>query len=153
MIFPLTGAGASLLGGWLLDRTGGRAGRIMLPSLLLLVGTLAVLGVVPLVGRSFLALLFLATVSIFLMIPYTFCSGVLAINLGGKQAGATACGLIDFFGYLGAVFSGYGIARVAGQFGWSAAFAVLAGAALLTCGAVVLFMLLPNNFPLESDRD
>ena len=55
--------------------------------------------------------------------------GVIALDLGGKRGGSTAAGLIDAAGYLGAIVSVYGVARLAEVHGWSAGFRVLAGAA------------------------
>ena len=63
------------------------------------------------------------------------------LNLGGKLGSSTAAGLIDAAGYLGAVFSGYGIGGLAQVFGWPTVFLVLAGAAVLTALVTVLYWL------------
>lgn len=141
MVFPLMGGVAAFAGGWLLQRLGGRPGRVMLPSLILMVLALAVLAVAPLRGRPVEALLLLAAVGTFMTIPYSFCSGVLAVEFGGKRASATAAGVIDGMGYLGAAFSGWGIAAIASRYGWSMAFAVLAATGLVTAAVVGIYLL------------
>jgi OPA family glycerol-3-phosphate transporter-like MFS transporter len=141
LVFPLTGGLAACAGGWLSERCGNRHGRVMLPSLILMVIALAVLSLLPLRGRHVEALVVLATVALFMTIPYSFCSGVLAIDLGGKRASATATGLVDTAGYLGGALSGWGIAAVASRAGWPMAFSVLAGTGLATAAVVGIYML------------
>jgi sugar phosphate permease len=116
----------------------------MLPSVLLLVGALVVLAVVPLGGRPVAALVLLAAVSAFLLLPYSFCAGVMSIDLGGRRASATVSGVVDSAGYLGGVLSGYGVARVSSQYGWPAAFIALAVVGALTAVAVVDYTLRAN---------
>jgi OPA family glycerol-3-phosphate transporter-like MFS transporter len=132
MWFPLVGAASALAAGALSDRLKGRHGRVAFPALLLLVGALIVLSETPTAGRAWLALLLICAVSFFLMAPYSFPSGVIALSLGGKRGSSTAAGLIDGAGYLGAVLSGWGIGSLAQRYGWSVAFIVLAGVAALT---------------------
>jgi OPA family glycerol-3-phosphate transporter-like MFS transporter len=49
----------------------------------------------------------IGTIALFMMGPYTYCSGVMAMNLGGKRAAAASAGIIDVFGYMcGAIISG-----------------------------------------------
>jgi OPA family glycerol-3-phosphate transporter-like MFS transporter len=143
MAFPLAGAAAALAGGWLSDRCGGRHGRVMLPSVVLMVGVLGALAVLPLRDRPVTALALVAAAGAFLIVPYSFCSGVLSIDLGGRRASATVSGLVDTAGYLGAILSGSAIARVVEGRGWPAAFGVLAVVGLLTAGAVLAFALRP----------
>src|SRR5205807_7712925 len=99
------------------------------------------LGLVDLRGRPGLALAMIAAVAFALMAPYTFCSGVMALDLGGRRGGGTAAGLIDAAGYLGAVLSGLGIGALAESQGWAAAFAALAAAAALTCVVAAVYWL------------
>lgn len=138
LVFPLAGAAASLLCGWLVDQLGGRFGLVVIASLLLLVAALGVISVVPVEHNAPLAMTLIALVAFAVMGPYTFCSGVLAVKLGGQRAGATSAGIIDTLGYLGAVLAGSGVGRVAQSYGWSTAFLALAGIASLTlCVAAV----------------
>ena len=129
-LFPLIGGVSVLLAGFGGDRLG-RSGRSAI-----LCGGLAALGVVLIAlgrldfggGRAVpIALVSLAG---FLLIgPYSFLAGAVALDFGGKRGGATASGLIDGFGYLGGTAAGFGVARVAGAFGWSGVFLGLSGVA------------------------
>jgi OPA family glycerol-3-phosphate transporter-like MFS transporter len=141
-VFPGAGALAALAAGALSDRLRGQRGRILFPSLVALTATLLVLALVNVRGRPGLALLLIASVAVTLMAPYTFCSGVIALDLGGRRGGGTAAGLIDSAGYLGAVLSGLGIGALAeSSYGWVAAFAALAAAAGLTCLVAAVYWL------------
>jgi OPA family glycerol-3-phosphate transporter-like MFS transporter len=139
LVFPLVGAAAVLLAGRVSDRLHGKHGRVMVPCLVLLVGALWLLAAADTRGKPVLALLLIAGVSCSLLPPYSFCAGVMALDLGGKRGPATAAGLIDTAGYLGAVLSGYGIGRVAEAHGWAAAFGLLAAVAGLTLATAALY--------------
>jgi OPA family glycerol-3-phosphate transporter-like MFS transporter len=143
LAFPLSGAAAVLAGGFLSDLCGGRHGRVMLPSLALLTAVLAALALTPLRGRPVAAVLLLAAAGACLLIPYSFCAGVMSIDLGGRKAGATASGVVDAVGYLGGVLSGWGFAAVATRYGWPAAFAILGGITVVTGAVVCVYMLTP----------
>jgi OPA family glycerol-3-phosphate transporter-like MFS transporter len=143
LAFPLAGAAAVPAGGFLSQLCDGRHGRVMLPSLVLLTGVLALLALAPLGGRPVEAVLLLAAAGACLLIPYSFCAGVMSIDLGGRKAGATASGVVDAGGYLGGVLSGWGVAAVATRFGWPTAFGMLAGITVVTCVPVVVYMLTP----------
>jgi OPA family glycerol-3-phosphate transporter-like MFS transporter len=106
-LFPLCGAVACLAAGWGADRLRGRFGRLIVPLLALTTATTWAFTNANLHGHPTLALALIAGVALFVMGPYTFCSGVLALNLGGKRAGAASTGIIDSVGYFcGAVVSG-----------------------------------------------
>jgi OPA family glycerol-3-phosphate transporter-like MFS transporter len=142
LFFPLVGAAVALVAGLLTDRLRGMHGRVMVPSLILLVAALGLMALVDARGQPVLALVLLSLVSCFLMAPYTFCAGVIALDLGGKRGSATAAGLIDSAGYLSAtLFSGYGVGRIAETRGWTTAFAFLALVAGLTLVAAALYWL------------
>jgi sugar phosphate permease len=139
LIFPLSGAASAICAGWLVDRTGGRFGPVVVPCLVALVVTLGLLAWLPGEGEALLALSLIGLVGFFLLAPYTFCSGVLAVKFGGQRAGATAAGIIDTAGYLGAVLSGSGIAWIAQRKGWDAAFGTLASIAALTLAVSLVY--------------
>jgi MFS transporter, OPA family, glycerol-3-phosphate transporter len=132
LVFPLIGTVSALGAGWLVDRTGGRFGPVVLPSLFALVVVLGMLVWLPGEGEAMLTLILIGTAAFFLIAPYTFCSGVMAVKFGGQRGGATAAGIIDTAGYLGAVMAGSGIGRIIDSYGWGAAFGTLAGVAGLT---------------------
>lgn len=111
-LFPLCGAVASLVAGWYGDRLKGRFGSLIVPLAALTTGVLWAFASADLHGRPALALALIGAAALFVMGPYTFCSGVLALNIGGKRGGAASTGIIDAAGYLcGAVVAG----RVAGH--------------------------------------
>ena len=153
-VFPLAGALSAIFSGWLVDRLGGAYGRVVVVSLVGLVAVLLLLATLPLEGRAWLALVVIGAAAFFLLAPYTFCSGVLAVKLGGQRGGATAAGIIDTAGYLGAVVSGSVVGRIAEIHGWGTAFASLAGVAGVTLAVAAVYALrrppTPPGQPHES---
>jgi OPA family glycerol-3-phosphate transporter-like MFS transporter len=139
MFFPLVGAPGAVVGGVATDRMRGRHGRIVVPSLLGLVAITGLLAVFQLGARPYLAVSLLSAVALFMMAPYSFLTGVMALDLGGKRGSATAAGLIDSAGYLGAVASGYGVGTLADRWGWHTAFAGLAATAGVTAFVGIVY--------------
>ncbi len=148
LLFPLVGAGAALAGGWLIDRTGGRFGPVVLPALAGLTAALAALAAAGATGPAAVALT--CGAALFLAAPYTFCSGVLAARMGGQRAGATAAGLIDAAGYLGGVVGLAAVGRLSTSHGWGTAFAALAAVAGLTLLVGVAFAARERRGRIES---
>ena len=138
-VFPFVGAWSALLAGLASDRLKGKHGRVAFPSLIILIASLWFLASSSLTGKPYLALVLLGGVSFFLMGPYSFCSGVMSLDLGGKHGSATTAGLVDGAGYIGALASGWGIGRIAQEYGWSTAFHVLAGIAGLVAIAAAVY--------------
>ncbi len=116
---PLGGAAAVVMAGVLSDRIGGRHGRIILPSLVLLGVTLLAIATMDTQGRPVLALSLVTAAQFFLVGPYSYLAGVMALDLGGKTGNSTASALTDTAGYIGALLSGFGTAgsrkRTAGR--------------------------------------
>ncbi|MCC7492640.1 MAG: MFS transporter [Fimbriimonadaceae bacterium] len=139
MLFPLTGAVASLVTGRCGDRLPGRLHRVLVPSLVGLAISLLVLTLAPTEGAPALAVVLTCVVSFFLIGPYTLFSGVVAMNLGGKHGAGTATGLVDSAGYCGGLLAGAGLGTIAEHHGWSAAFGVLTGVAVVTLTAGLLY--------------
>jgi sugar phosphate permease len=127
-IFPAVGAVSVLATGWLSDRLGA-TGR----SLILVIGlaattiALAFLGAVKTgpVG-AIVALILIGITAFCLLGPYSYLGGAMALDFGGKQAGASASGIIDGIGYLGGALAGVGVAQVSVAFGWRGVFTALA---------------------------
>jgi sugar phosphate permease len=89
-----------------------------------------------------LPLLAIGTVAFCLLGPYSYLGGALALDFGGKQAGAVSSGMIDGIGYLGAVVAGDSVGRISQYFGWQGVFLALAGvSALAALGAGYLYYL------------
>jgi OPA family glycerol-3-phosphate transporter-like MFS transporter len=143
-VFPAVGAVSVLTTGWLSDRLGVN-GR----SLIMFVGlgatAIALLVLMAMPSSStgaLLPLLAIGTIAFCLLGPYSYLGGAIALDFGGKQAGAVSSGIIDGVGYLGAVVAGDSIARVSVSFGWQGVFVALAVvSALAAMGAGCLYFL------------
>ena len=142
--FPLLGLSGTLLAGWISDRfSGGRRGPVMATMLiglvLSLVGLAHLGGLAAQVGMApqTLALPLTGLVGFCLLGPYSMVGGgVVALDFGGKDAAATAAGLLDGVGYFGASLAGVGVAAVVEHSGWSGAWhclAAMAGGSVLLC--------------------
>jgi sugar phosphate permease len=143
-VFPAVGAVSVLATGWLSDRLGvnGRA-LIMFVGLLATAATLLVLTTIRSSSTGpLLPLIAIGTVAFCLLGPYSYLGGAIALDFGGKQAGAVSSGMIDGIGYLGAVVAGDSIARVSVYFGWQGVFVALAIVSFLSAlGAGCLYSL------------
>ena len=143
-VFPGVGAVSVIVAGWWSDRIGsaGRAvllcGGLAASTAALLLLTLAPVSA----SGSVLALAAIGLVAFCLLGPYSYLGGALALDFGGRHAGAAASGLIDGVGYLGAVLAGVTVARLAVAFGWRGVFVALAiVCALSALGAAALLMI------------
>ncbi|MGH8303579.1 MAG: MFS transporter [Steroidobacteraceae bacterium] len=126
-IFPGVGAISVLLAGWLGDRLGSNGRPLIL--LVGLTGTAIALLFLAEIHRGAmdtLPIALIGVVAFFLIGPYAYLGGAMALDFGGKAAGAVASGIIDGIGYLGAVFAGAGGAKIAVTFGWRYLFGTLA---------------------------
>ncbi len=139
-LFPLCGAVASLAAGWYGDRLKGRYGRLMVPLAALATIVLWAFANTDLRDRPTLALALIGAAALFVMGPYTFCSGVLALNLGGKRAGAASTGIIDAIGYLcGAIVSGEVAGHLVKHYGFAPLLDVLFWLGVGTCAVTVVY--------------
>lgn len=140
-LFPFFGGVAVILAGVVGDRFG-RGGRaaVILVGMVLCGLALGVLGAADFSGHSRNALALLSLVAFLLIGPYSYLAGAISLDLGGKRAAATACGIIDGLGYLGGALAGAGVAKVSVMLGWQGVFHVLAGVALLTSVAAAFFL-------------
>ena len=136
---PAIGALAALSAGVLSDKLGGKHGRVVVPSLVLLIVAAGMLAVVPMNGRPLVAIILLCAASFFLVAPYSFLSGVMALDFGGKRGASTAAGLSDSAGYMGAILSGWFVGWTAETFGWAAVFGLLAVAAIASLFVAMVY--------------
>jgi sugar phosphate permease len=84
----------------------------------------------------------IGTIAFCLLGPYSYLGGAMALDFGGKRAGAVSSGIIDGVGYLGAAVAGDSIGRVSVAFGWQGVFVALAAvSALAALGAGYLYFL------------
>lgn len=140
-IFPGVGAVSVLVTGWLGDRLGDNGWPLLL--VLGLTSTVVALLLLAMLHRqgagAMLPIALISTVAFCLLGPYAYLGGAMALDFGGKAAAALASGIIDGVGYLGAVFAGFGGAKLAVTFGWRglfAALAVIAAVGALGAGAL-----------------
>jgi OPA family glycerol-3-phosphate transporter-like MFS transporter len=140
-LFPFVGGVSALLAGYVTDRhTHGRRGLYILLSMLALAGVYAYLyytaeqevGLVP-------ALAALALMGLFMMGPYTFLAGAMALDLGARPGTATAVGMIDGVGYLGSLAVGIGIGTLIQASSWNSGFLLLGAISLLTAVAAWVY--------------
>lgn len=131
-IFPAAGVIAALSIGPLSDRLGpGRRAPVMAASLAVVVMLVLVLAHGG-IRDPLAAALLIGAIGLFLLGPYSLLAGAIALDIAGTRGPATAAGIIDGAGYLGATASGYVLGYIADRAGWSAAFDVVAAAALLS---------------------
>ncbi len=150
VMVPFFGAAGIILSGWLSDRIGGRRGpvtAVMLFVVALLAWVFRLLPSGP--GNFWLPLLTLAGIGFFLYGPHLIMGATLAMDLGSRKASATASGIIDAMGYLGAAVSGVGTAWAKRNWGWDGAFLLWISGALV---AGVLMLLL-WNYRVQEDRE
>ncbi len=141
--FPLLGLAGTLLAGWFSDRfSNGRRGPVIAVLLTCLVLSLLALANLPVlashlgVAAATLAVPFTGLAGFCLLGPYSMVGGgVIALDFGGRHAAATAAGLLDGVGYLGASLAGVGVAAIVDRAGWAGAWNALAAMGAL---AVVL---------------
>lgn len=135
-IFPGVGAISVLLTGWLGDRLGSNGRPLILFAGLTATAVALFLLAAIHSGRmdATAPIALIGVVAFCLLGPYAYLGGAMALDFGGKAAGAVASGIIDGVGYLGAVFAGVGGAKIAVAFGWRGVFATLA--VIGTAGAI-----------------
>jgi len=148
-LFPLFGGISVLASGMISDSfLAGR--RCVVIILFLLPAGGALIGLANLGDSSsaWLPLILISTVGLCILGPYSFMSGALSVDFGGKRGSATAAGLSDTVGYIGGIVSGRYIGSVAQEQGWSAAMSFLAYILAATvCVAVVYWFVHERRLP------
>lgn len=146
-LFPLFGGFSLLAAGLLTDRLAtGERGSVMFLFLLPVVPILFMLGRIE-EGNSALSLTLISTTAFLIMGPYSFLTGVISLDLGGKKGSSTAAGLVDSVGYFGGIVSGRYVGKIAQDpaRGWPGAFTMLAGVAALTLIACAAYWLMQRR--------
>ena len=135
--FPLLGALGTISAGWISDRMGARRGPVIAIMGVLLTVSIYIFSSISSEDTIGLVLA-LGLVGFNLYGPYSLLTGAMAVDFGWKFSSASAAGIIDGFGAIGAIFTGVGMGYLIDQFGWDRAFVVviaLAGfSALLSFG-------------------
>lgn len=138
--FPFFGGLSILAAGYLSDHFfGGKRGPVMFMFLLPAVGCLLALWALPAQTGAVAPVLLISLIGFLMIGPYAFLSGAISVDLGGKKASSTAAGIADAVGYFGSVASGWGVGRVASEWGWSRAMLLLALIGALTAVTAGLY--------------
>lgn len=145
-LFPLAGGFSAIVCGYAADRVA-RSGKglVILAGMVGLVLSLLSLAMQRGAASPALTLFMIGMVGFCMTGPYTFLSGAIAMDMGGKRGSSTAAGLADGVGYLASVLTGFGIGEIAERHGWSAAFGVLAALAAVAAIASVAYLFAPRR--------
>jgi sugar phosphate permease len=136
-LYELVGIVGALLAGYISDRF--NQSRRAPVSAVMLCGLGLVMLFQPILARSGLVGIgFVISLAGLLSYgPDTLLSGAAAQDIGETRAAATASGLIDGIGHLGALFSPYVVISISERYGWERLFLVFAGTAFLA-GLILL---------------
>jgi len=149
IMLPLVGAAGIIISGWLTDRLGGRRAPVISVMLFISAALAWVFRAIPADGNIWLSLVVLGGIGFFLYGPHLLMGATIAMDLGSRKASATASGVIDWLGYMGAAVAGVGTAWARNNWGWDGAFALWIGAAVLAG----LLMLLLWNYRTAEDQE
>jgi sugar phosphate permease len=135
--FEAGGIAGCVAVGWLADRRfAANPIRLVVPVLGALAGALVLVRVAAPHGPA-AVVSSLATIGFLLFGPDTLISGAAAQNLGRGRATASAAGIINGFGSVGAACQGMLTAFVSERFGWDALFLVFVAVAAFSAIALV----------------
>jgi sugar phosphate permease len=152
-LYELIGIAGAVLAGYVSDRFS--QSRRAPVSAIMLCGFGVVLLMEPalasfgLVGTA----LAISLAGIFSFGPDTLLSGAGAQDIGEPRAAATASGLVDGIGHLGAIFSPYVVVFVSERYGWDRLFFLLAGAAILAAAALIPMWNLKPSMQVAAQLD
>ena len=148
-LFPLFGSAGSITAGWVSDRLGARRGPVLAVLCCALTGAIFVFSGLPANETAWLAAA-LGVVGFSLYGPYSLMSGAMVMDFGGKEASASASGIVDMIGAAGAIFTGVGMGYLIETYDWNGAFGIIVA---MAAAATILSFLLWNHKPLRADGD
>lgn len=148
-LFPFFGGISVIASGMISDRVlAGRRGMVIILFLVPAVGALYGLGTLTQTESTWVPLALISAVGLLILGPYSFLTGALSVDFGGKRGSSTAAGLADTAGYLGGIVSGHYVGSIAQEQGWSAAMSFLAYIlAATTVVAVVYWFVHERRLP------
>lgn len=118
-LFETFGLVAGIFAGYISDRwAGGRRNAVCATFMAFLILSLFVFWKTP-INYPCCDTILLAIIGFFVYGPQTL-AGVAGAECGSARAAATANGLTGLFGYMGAIFSGFGVGFISDHFGWNA---------------------------------
>ncbi|MDR0340116.1 MAG: MFS transporter, partial [Puniceicoccales bacterium] len=116
--FEISGIFAGIFAGYVSDRwAGGRRNAVCAIFVALLILSLLLFWAAP-SGKPLIDSILLIVIGFFVYGPQSL-AGIAGAEFGSGRAAATANGLTGFFGYMGAVFSGFGVGFIIDHFGWN----------------------------------
>jgi sugar phosphate permease len=149
-VFPAMGVFGAIVAGRFSDRFGpGRRAPVIAASLVVVVASVLALAHAGFADTSAILVLVAAT-GFFLLGPYSLMGGAVVLDVGTTRAAATAAGLIDAAGYLGASLAGVLLGSLAQRHGWSAAFDALAAVTLAAALVAAAWGVLSAARPLPA---
>jgi len=138
-LMPLAGIPGGIVAGYLADRYwNGRCVPINVIYLVLL--SFSIVGFYMYSGADNIIVTGILLLLIGFLIdgPQNLISGVQTSRLTVKEAVSGACGMTGFFGYVGATFSGVGLAFITQEFGWIGMYGTCAASAIICIFLVLL---------------
>jgi sugar phosphate permease len=145
-LYELVGVGGALFAGYISDRFT-QSRRAPVAAIMLILLSLVMLLQPAFAHAGLVGMGFVISLAGFLSYgPDTLLSGAAAQDVGETKAAATASGLIDGIGHLGALASPYLVVLASGHYGWNQLFFIFAATAL-SAGLLLLplWNLLPGH--------
>ena len=136
-LYELIGILGAVLAGYISDRFS--QSRRAPVSAIMLCGFAIIMLMEPALTKFGLAgtAIAISLAGIFSFGPDTLLSGAAAQDIGEPKAAATASGLVDGIGHLGAIFSPYLVVFVSERYGWDHLFLILAVSAFLAAAVLL----------------
>lgn len=136
-LMPLAGMPGGILAGYIADRFyNGRCTPINLIYLTLLAFSIGGFYLFSDPNSPYLTGLFLLAIGFFVDGPQNLISGVQASRITVKEAIASSSGFCGLFGYIGATFSGLGLAIIIKNYGWGGMY----GTCIAACGIAAVLI-------------
>jgi len=136
-LYELVGVGGALFAGYVSDRFT-QSRRAPVAAIMLILLSLVMLFQPAFAHAGFVGMGFVIGLAGFLSYgPDTLLSGAAAQDVGETKAAASASGLIDGIGHLGALASPYLVVLASGRYGWNQLFFIF-GATALSAGLLLL---------------
>ena len=148
-IYPLFGSVGVLVAGWLSDRSGARRGPVLCVMTFLVAPCVYAYGSFETVagGDVVWMILLLGVIGFLLHGPYSLLAGAMAVDFGSRYSSASAAGIIDSVGAIGAIVAGGGMGTLIDRIGWTEAFYIVS---LIALAAGLLSLSLWNFEPLRN---
>jgi sugar phosphate permease len=135
-LYLVAGGFSILLAGWLSDKLSGKRGLLIALGCLPMALIFGAMNFSE--GNAGLSITLLSAAGFFLLGPYSFLAGSMALDMGGKKGAATAAGLADSFGYLGGTLA-VKMTGILAEKSWNHVFLMLSGISLATAAVAFTY--------------